>query len=70
MSARKKPCTCGKGHPRFGRCRASRPLCPLRRARPCHCDGYHFPHRPRSPLCEDNPMAQERRNEVLYGRSR
>lgn len=23
----------------------------------CHCGGYHYAHRPGSPLCEKNPMS-------------
>jgi hypothetical protein len=26
----------------------------------CGCGGYHYRHRPGSPLCERNPMAQVR----------
>lgn len=25
---------------------------------PCGCGGYHFPHRPGSPCCEQNPYFQ------------
>lgn len=31
--------------------------------RPCRCGGYHFPHRPGSPLCEQHPYV--RRNRAL-----
>lgn len=41
-------------------CRASRPLCRVRRKvkpnqRACECAGYHFPHRVGSPQCQSNP---------------
>lgn len=29
--------------------------------RGCGCGGYHFPHRPGSPCCESNPMADANR---------
>jgi len=62
----KKPCSCKQSHPRYGRCRRSRPLCRLNR-RTCGCSGYHYPHRPGSPLCEHNPRANDARNLILYG---
>lgn len=32
-------------------CRPGRPLCRWRRAKPCGCDRYWFPHRPESGRC-------------------
>ena len=32
--------------------RKAHPAC-----RPCNCGGYHFPHRPGSPYCYQNPKA-------------
>lgn len=34
-------------------CRPGRPLCRYRRARPCCCGAYHYPHRPGSGRCGD-----------------
>jgi len=25
--------------------------------KPCNCGGYHYPHGPRSPCCEQNPKS-------------
>lgn len=67
------PCSCKRGHKRFGRCRKSRPLCRVMRSKIkgyyCSCDGYHYRHRRGSALCESNPSAVERRNRLLYGDS-
>jgi hypothetical protein len=45
-------------------CRFHRPRCRWARAsnpktKPCWCDGYHYPHRPGSPLCKENPKCAE-----------
>ena len=59
-----RPCGCKKGHPRFGRCRISRPLCrKMRKCKGlCGCSAYHYPHRKGSGLC--NP---EKMNAICYG---
>lgn len=52
------------------KCRPGRPNCRRARAKwdkPCRCDGYHYPHRIGSALCEHGKQAQAKRNAIMYG---
>ena len=62
-------CGCKKGHARYGRCRISRPLCRKMRRKKglCGCDGYHYPHRKGSGVCQFSAEGAKRRNLILYG---